>query len=154
LILLPGPEVKDDVPSKAKELARQVMHINRRFLATKIPDRAVIFNLFTQDTSASQEPPPPRLDDGTVDATVNAAALVPDGGQGSEATTGPVTPFPRFAHLLGQSFEAAGRFRLDNVDHVAIIRGEPSGDWFPFVSDCFNVAGARKSRRSEASCSW
>jgi hypothetical protein len=141
LILLPGPEVKDDIPTKAKELARQVIGINRRFLATKIPDRAVIFNLFTQDITASQERPAPYLDDNTIEATGQTPN---DDGQGNEATTRPVTPFPRYAHLLGHSFEASGRFRLENVDHLDLIRGEPNGDWFSWISTLFHVPGARK----------
>jgi hypothetical protein len=123
LVLLPGPDVGDRTLSKVRELARQVAGINDRFLATKILDRGVIFNAFTQDERASQKQ-----------------------SHGEDVATGPVTPFSRYSHHAGHSFEATGRFRLSEIDHLALIRGESGGEyWFEWLSGLFNLEGLRKS---------
>jgi hypothetical protein len=57
----------------------------------------------------------------------------------------PVTPFPRYAHHSGQSFEPAGRFRLNSTDHADLVHGDPNNEgWISSVSDIFNVHGSRK----------
>jgi hypothetical protein len=139
LVLLPGPDVGDRTLSKVRELARQVTWINERFLATKILDRAVMFNVFTQNERASQKQSP--LGENTVDAT----ATGPDVRDGEDVAAGPVTPFPRYSHHLGHSFEAAGRFRVSDVDHLALIRGESGGEnWIARLSALFNRESLRK----------
>jgi hypothetical protein len=140
LVLLPGPEIRDGILSKVKELARQVATVNQRFLATKIPDRAAVFNLFTRITPKNEEPNP-------VDANLAGVdGLGPkDTRDQDEGAADPATPFAQDAHFIGNSFEAAARFPRGDVDHLSLIRGERSGQWLSSLSNLFNVDGSRKS---------
>lgn len=139
MVLLPGPHIGDDILSKVTELARQVTRINQRFLATKILDRAAIFNLFVQNKLDSKK------ENSIDDNNIGVAAPDVDATDEDDDAADAVTPFRRYTHHLGHSFEAVGRSRLDDVDHVALVRGEPSGAWFPWLSDIFNVPGFGKS---------
>ncbi|RYP78211.1 hypothetical protein DL771_000688 [Monosporascus sp. 5C6A] len=130
LILLPGPEVRNRVLRKVKNLARQVNKVNQYFLATKLLDRAAIFNIFTQNVRDS--PRQNHVDENAADSTDS---------RDEDDLPNPVTPFPRYAHFTGQSFEATGRFRLEGTDHVDLVRGEASYDWLSRVSNMFNVNG-------------
>ncbi|PTB35375.1 hypothetical protein M441DRAFT_41404 [Trichoderma asperellum CBS 433.97] len=49
LILLPGPEIRNQAVTKIKNLANQVNRVNEAFPATKLLDRALIFNVLTRD---------------------------------------------------------------------------------------------------------
>jgi hypothetical protein len=138
LVLLPGPVIRDGIPSKVKELARQVNLVNHRFLTTKLPDRAAIFNLFTDIVPKQQKS---ELVD---EKTAETAALNPDSSDQDGRAPDPVTPFTRIVHHIGHSFDAAGRFARDDVDHNSLIRGEPSGKWLSLLSDLFNVDGSRE----------
>jgi hypothetical protein len=121
--------------SKVQHLARQVDKVTQRFLATKLLDRAAIFNVFSQSTRDSLRQNP--VDKNTPEGT---------DPNGDDDLPGPVTPFPRYGHYSGQSFEAGLRIRLDNTDHLDLIRGGLSFDyWFSDVSSIFNVSGCRKS---------
>ncbi|KAI1099976.1 putative ankyrin repeat protein [Jackrogersella minutella] len=130
LMLLPGSDIKRNILSKVKNLARQVNSANQRFLATKILDRAVIFNIFVQSKRDSWEQNP-------VDDDV-ASIMVP---RNKDYPSDPVTPFPRYAHHIGNSFDATGRLRLNEMDHLDLIRGDPKDHWFSDVSKIFNVDG-------------
>ncbi|KAI2472567.1 putative ankyrin repeat protein [Annulohypoxylon bovei var. microspora] len=112
LILLPGPEIRERVLSKVKNLARQVNKINHNFLATKILDRAAIFNVYSDVFPRTPEDPPD-----------------------------PVTPFQPCAHFIGQAFEAVGRLRCRYIDHVDLIRGDPKREWIPTVFKIFSSSG-------------
>jgi hypothetical protein len=139
LLLLPGPQINHGRLAKSKELARQVTMINERFFGTKVLDRAGIFNLFTQNSSQSREKC--RIDG------KDAGGLIPTllHTNEEEDTPGPVTPFPRYAHHIGHVFEAAGRSRLNGLDHSAFTRGgAPGAMWLPWISDLFNVDGFRE----------
>ena len=140
MVLLPGPHIGDGTLSKVTELARQVTRINQRFLATKILDRAAIFNMFIQNKLDGKKEN--RIDGNNM----GAAAPDVDGTDEDDDAADTVTPFRRYTHHLGHSFETVGRFRIDDVDHVALVRGEPNGVWFPWLSDVFNVPGFGKSR--------
>ncbi|KAF7554349.1 hypothetical protein G7Z17_g2957 [Cylindrodendrum hubeiense] len=131
LILLPGPEIRNRVLPKVRNLAVQVNKTNQSFLATKLFDRAVIFNIFTQSVVDS-------LSQKHIDETIGA-----DGTdlEKKESLENAVTPFPRYAHFVGHSFEAAGRLRLTNVDHLNHTRGDADDEWFSFVSDMVNESG-------------
>lgn len=142
LVLLPGPEIRDRTLSKARELARQVTRVNQRFLATKILDRAAIFNVFTHPEREDMKQNP--VDEGTV----KAKGPGPDDMGQDDDMADPVTPFSRYVHHYGHSFEGAGRARLLDVDHLALVRGEPSrklGSWFSWLSTHFNAKAFRKS---------
>ncbi|KAI1370783.1 putative ankyrin repeat protein [Hypoxylon crocopeplum] len=131
LILLPRPDIRERIWSKVKNLAHQVNSVNRRFLTTKILDRATIFNVFIQSSRDS-------LKRNLID---NDAANITELG-GADDLVDPVTPFPRYAHDAGQSFEAAGRTRLDTTHHVDLVRGDPDNNWLSSVSGMFNVSGS------------
>lgn len=123
--------------SKARELARQVTRTNEQFLSTKILDRSAVFNVFSQNLRHSRKQNP--IDENTAGET----GLVPDGSAEDDNAAGPVTPFTRYSHHDGHSFEAAGRIRVFHADHAALVRGE--GGWFLMLSGYFNVIGYRKS---------
>lgn len=133
LILLPGPEIKNGVLRRVKELARQVVRINQRFLATKLPDRAAILNVFATQTNCRNQEPSSRNE-----ATAGPVAPHPDNSGPEDGVADPVIPFSQDAHYIGQSFEAAGRFARENVDHVALVRGEPSGQSPSSLRDVLN----------------
>lgn len=136
LILLPGPEIKNRVLPNVRNLASQVNMINQRFLGTKILDRAATFNIFTQSVrdSLAQKP----IGDDTIGA--DGTDLTKE-----ENLQNPVTPFPRYAHLIGHSFEAVGRFPCTDIDHVKHVQGDADNDWNLAVSEIFNVPGCSKS---------
>jgi hypothetical protein len=142
LVLLPGPEpIADGVLRKVKELARQVTKTNQRFLATKLPDRAAIINLFTQVVCKNQKQSP-VAEDGAGPAAPN-----PNDNDQGDNLADPVTPFPQYAHYIGHSFEAAGKIPIEDVDHLALVNGGLSGEWLSSLSrSVFSLRdGFRKS---------
>ena len=139
LVLLPGPEIEDRT-LKVRELARQVTGVNERFLATKLLDRASIFNIYTQVERSSQKPNP-------VDETIVEATALSSDARDEEDMVDPVTPFLRHTHTLGQSFEAFGAGRVTDADHVTLVRGEVNGGWFAYLTERFHVNGRRESQR-------
>ncbi|KAI0119519.1 putative ankyrin repeat protein [Daldinia grandis] len=128
LILLPGPDIRSRVLTKVRNLARQVSTINQGFLATKILDRAVIFNLFAHNIHDSLKQG--NADDKTPDVLDDKDENDP---------SHPVTPFSRYTHFIGQSFEAAGRTRCEYVNHIDFIQGHRGNLWLTSLSDMFNV---------------
>jgi hypothetical protein len=139
LVLLPGPDIGGRTLSKVRELARQVTRVNKRFLATKILDRAAIFNVFTHRSGRSSKQNP--IDEAT---TEGAAPGLNGGGEDDDAAN-LITPFPRYTHHQGHSFEAAGRFLEGIVQHADLTRGQESTDSFSVMSGLFNVPGFCKS---------
>ncbi|KAI8966064.1 putative ankyrin repeat protein [Daldinia sp. FL1419] len=123
LVHLPGPEIRNRVVNKVKELAHQVDRINQNFLETKILDRAVVFNVLSYDTRSLRQ--------GDVDdtATNDISLKVYDD------LLHPVTPFIRYAHFVGQSFEAAGRISYVDIDHKDFIHGDTTYYWLLDVSN-------------------
>jgi hypothetical protein len=146
LVLLPGPEIGGRTLSKVRELARQVTRVNQRFLATKILDRAAIFNVIAHpETQPEREYRKRNLAD---ESTVKTTASSLDDMDEDDDIAAAVTPFSRYAHHHGHSFEGPGWFRLRDVDHLALVRGAPSGkfgEWFSWLSGFFNMKGLRKS---------
>lgn len=136
LILLPGPEIKYRVLPKVRNLASQVNMINQRFLGTKILDRAATFNIFTESVRdvLAQKP----IGDDTIGAVGTDRTK-------EENLQDPVTPFPRYAHLIGHSFEAIGRFPCADIDHMKHVQGDADDGWNLAVSGMFNVPGCSKS---------
>ncbi|KAK4244200.1 hypothetical protein C7999DRAFT_44090 [Corynascus novoguineensis] len=117
LLLLPGPKITNGIPAKVKELGRQVTRANQRFLSTKIIDRAVVFNVFVQNPRKTSKQ---------------------DSIDKSTAEPIPATPFPRYAHELGHSFETAGRFVMVDLNHKSLIKG---GEWVQWLAEQFNSPG-------------
>jgi hypothetical protein len=119
LLLLPGPEIRNKLFAKVRHLAKQVDLANQRFLTTKLFDRACIYNYFVQDVKASlaetspiDENPAPVDGVGSKSVDVNKA----------------VTPFSRYAHFVGHSFEASGRWRANQMSHLNLVRDEASSN--------------------------
>lgn len=109
--------------------------INERFLGTKILDRAASFNIFTQSVGdiLAQRP--------TGDGTIGAVATNPTK---QDNLQDPVNSFPRYAHSIGHSFEAIGRFPCADIDHVKLVQGDADSGWNLAVSGMFNVPGCSK----------
>ncbi|KAL6887054.1 putative ankyrin repeat protein [Trichoderma evansii] len=128
LLLLPGPDIRYGFLSKVRNLASHVNRINQDFLATKLLDRAAIFNIFVQNWRDSLRK---RRAEGDESIPEVEEYDIPD----------PVTPFSRYTHFIGQSFEAAGRIRINRIDHADLIRGDWDDRWMLEVSDLFNAAG-------------
>ncbi|KAM0514996.1 hypothetical protein ACHAPE_006318 [Trichoderma viride] len=116
LVLLPGPEIRKKIFVKVRHLAKQVNRANQRFLTTKLFDRACIFNHFIQDVKASRA-------EGLADDN-----STPDDGVDYENVDldKAVTPFRRYAHFVGHSFEASGKFRSHHMGHLDLVRDEAS----------------------------
>lgn len=132
LILLPGPEIRNKVFSKVQHLAKQITNINDNFLATKLFDRAAIFNIFSQNIRDSLK--------GTASDKVTD---IDSDKQNDIDEFNTVTPFPRYVHFAGQSFESAGRIRVQPIDHIDLVRGDPDDEWITGVSDILNIDGCR-----------
>ncbi|KAI5924974.1 putative ankyrin repeat protein [Camillea tinctor] len=131
LILLRGPDIKKNVISKVKNLTHQVDNINQSFVTTKILDHAAIFNIFSQNSYDSQIQKP----------ISNDIANATEPGS-TDDLANPVTPFPQYAHHIGQSFEAAGRISLNTTAHTDLVRGDPRNKWLSRVSNMFNLRGS------------
>lgn len=136
LILLPGPDIKHQTIRKVKNLASQVNKANQDFLATKILDRAAIFNIITENIRESLEQKP-------ID---NSASYTYGPGVYKANPPNRVAPFPRYAHSIGHSFEAAGRINCDNLGHLDLVRGRSDYEddwWTTMVSNVLNTNGYR-----------
>ncbi|KAK6952058.1 hypothetical protein Daesc_006587 [Daldinia eschscholtzii] len=133
LIRLPGPEIRNMVPNKVKVLAQQVDRINQSFLATKMLDRAVIINHFTHNTYDSLR------EAGLANGDVDDTHLTDEDEYNFSF---PVTPFSRYSHFIGHSFEAFGRISCRIVDHADFIKGDPNKVWLFLISKLFNVSGS------------
>ncbi|KAJ8131775.1 hypothetical protein O1611_g1848 [Lasiodiplodia mahajangana] len=132
MMLFPGPEITDELWTKVTHLAHQIESVNQHFLGTKIFDRATIFNIFTQMRPDSLKQR--SLGD-------NAGNISELGIADEQANS--ITPFPRYTHTIGHSFEAAGRNQLYIQNHIDIVRGQLLDDkWFDLVSSNFNVSGS------------
>ncbi|KAH6603971.1 hypothetical protein Trco_007417 [Trichoderma cornu-damae] len=129
LLLLPGPDITYGFSSKVRNLAYHINRINGDFLATKLLDRAAVFNIFVQNRRDSLRQR--RADGDESVPKIASKGDVPD----------PVTPFSRYTHFIGHSFEAAGRFRIDKMNHADLIRGDPDDHWTTAVSNVFNTDG-------------
>lgn len=132
LLLLPGPDIRHGFLSKVRNLASQVNRSNEDFLATKLLDRAAIFNVFVQNWRDSLRQRRAGGDESIPEIEVHGD--VPD----------PITPFSRYTHLIGHSFEAAGRIRINQMNHSDLVRGDPDDLWITDVSGLFNTEGCSK----------
>ncbi|KAI1128725.1 putative ankyrin repeat protein [Nemania abortiva] len=131
LIMLPGPEIRERMLSKAKELAYQVDRSNQLFLSTKILDRAVIFDIFAQNSQDSLSQAPV--------AHVTDTAEPKNTYQPSD----PISPFPQYAHCSSLSFAAATRYRLNSTNHEDLIQGDPNREgWLSTIFNMFNRGGS------------
>ena len=113
LVLLPGPEIKHQTINKVKTLARQVHRANRQFSATKILDRAAIFNIFSRSMRESFNCCP-------FDKT---SVYFWDVEMYKDDPPDVLTPFTPYVHSSGQSFESAARFSEVGLDHLDLVRG-------------------------------
>ncbi|KAH6691545.1 putative ankyrin repeat protein [Plectosphaerella plurivora] len=130
LLRLPGPDIRKNIAHKAWHLAHQVDQTNQLFLATKIFDRAVIFNIFSHNICNSLRQDP------VIDDPARVKELI------GESPSDPVTPLSRYTHLVGHSFETAGRMPWQEIDHQALVRGDPEDYWVPAMANMFPKAGA------------
>lgn len=110
LILLPGPKISRMTLVKVKHLAKQVNRINHNFLETKLLERASVFNFLIQSVERSLEEMP--------------AGVKPKEDYSDDAIEKAVTPFKRYAHFIGHSFEGAGRWRWNDFSHLDFVREE------------------------------
>ncbi|SPJ73238.1 uncharacterized protein FTOL_02968 [Fusarium torulosum] len=119
LLLLPGPEIRNKLFAKVRHLATQVDLANQRFLTTKLFDRACIYNYFVQDVKASLA---------EIHPTDENITLVNGVGSKIGDLNKAVTPFSRYAHFVGHSFEASGRQRASPMSHLNLVRDEASSN--------------------------
>ncbi|KAF5642482.1 ankyrin repeat [Fusarium tjaetaba] len=130
LIQLPGPEIKNKTIPKIKHLSRQIESTNLKFLATKLFDKATIFNIFIQDPKASLAAKPAD------DKSLGADGIDYEGEDFSKA----ITPFSRNSHFVGHSFEAAGRWRWDDYGQMDFVC-ENISSFFSDISYAFGATG-------------
>jgi hypothetical protein len=135
LLQIPGPRIEDGLLGKVTSLARQVDMANKRFLATKLLDRAAIFHIFTANARHS-------LEHGNLTDLDPISLWRSTGFESLEAVPNPVTPFPRYTHSIGHSLEYAGRYRMGRTDHSGVMRAEVLNDvWFQWASKLMTTAG-------------
>jgi hypothetical protein len=95
---------------KVRRLANQVDRINHNFSTTKLLERASVFNFFVQEVRRSLAQMP--------------AGMKPDKDYSNDGIENAMTPFKRYAHFVGHSFEGAGRWRWNNINHLDFVREE------------------------------
>ncbi|UKZ79628.1 hypothetical protein TrVFT333_007388 [Trichoderma virens FT-333] len=135
LIQLPGPHTIKNFPmEKANCLASQVNRINQTFSSTKLIDRAVIFNIFTQTSDETSDHDCSLANDWGNHGTPNALKVV--------------TPFRGSAHSIGLPYAAVGVFALRTIGRLDLVKGGTQDeDWPSQVSALCDTAygGKRKS---------
>jgi hypothetical protein len=130
---LPGPDIGHNFLNKVRNLAFHVNRSNEEFLATKLLDRAAIFNVFAQNWRDSLRQRRAEGDDN-----------IPEDYE-RDNMPDPVTPFTRYTHFIGHSFEASGRIRKDWINHADLIRGGNGQEpWVNPLSKMFNTDGCSK----------
>ncbi|CEI63686.1 unnamed protein product [Fusarium venenatum] len=132
LVNLPGPDIKKQTFMKVKHLADQIARTNTRFVATKLLDRACIFNIISQSISDSLAG---KADDNKFEG---ADGCNYEQDRTWSKTT--VTPFHRYTHFIGHSFEASGRRRNNQINHLDLIRDEGCS-LLNLFSDIFKMTG-------------
>ncbi|KAG8674131.1 hypothetical protein FPOAC1_000094 [Fusarium poae] len=108
LLFLPGPDIQRGVSRIVEHLTEQISLTNKQFVTTKLLDRACIFNIISRSITDSLT----EIADGRNYDKVRAW---------SKAT---VTPFHRYSHFIGHSFESSGRVHQRTVNHLDLIRDE------------------------------
>ncbi|KAL7919235.1 putative ankyrin repeat protein [Trichoderma austrokoningii] len=128
LLSLPGPPIGYGLLHKVRNMACSIQKINDNFLATKLLDRALIFNVFVQN-----------WDDSLRQRRALGYDSIPEGYEYDDVPH-PITSFPRYTHHIGHSFEAFGRVRLNVADHANLIRGDYWNElWIEQISDILNA---------------
>ncbi|KAJ4859870.1 ankyrin repeats (3 copies) domain-containing protein [Trichoderma breve] len=134
LILLQGPAIRTQLLKKVKMLANQVERANQTFLSTKLFYRVTIFNIFTHNTH----------DVKNQRSFKNKAAHTSSMKNNQEVLDipTPITPFADFGYGIGYPIESAGRFVLDKVHHLDMVRGDgPDESWVTRILSMFNIGG-------------
>lgn len=109
------------------------MRINRQFLATKLLDRATILNILVQKKLESPK-----------EGQIGGCASHDGKNESNSDHCETETPFTTFAQSLSQSFEAAGRIHLNQMDHSKLVRGDEQDPWPTCASTLFNANGSRQ----------
>ncbi|KAM0512787.1 hypothetical protein ACHAPE_008540 [Trichoderma viride] len=134
LIMLQRPAIKTQLLRKVKRLANQVERANQTFLSTKLFDRAVIFNILTQNIRDTESSRP------SDDKTTNATAIKND--YDNLDASAAATPLSSFTYAVGHSFESVGRYVLEKLDHLHVVSGDGSDEsWVRRISNMFNMDG-------------
>ncbi|CAG1991720.1 unnamed protein product, partial [Fusarium graminearum] len=147
LMTLPGPEIPNDRLGKIKNIARQIEDINIHYLKSRLFHRLTTFNVFhlmdipeaVLDEELKGESvvvlnPTNNTDDDKNDLTSTGVAQ-PDQVyqkmpiQHSAPTltkfpVSPASPFSRYTLTTYNSMEVASRFRVKNIDHASLVRGD------------------------------
>ncbi|KAL5083315.1 hypothetical protein Trisim1_001767 [Trichoderma cf. simile WF8] len=132
LILLQGPAIRAQLLKKVKMLAGQVERANQTFLNTKLFSRVAIFNIFAQNIHDARNQRSFK-DEVTHTRSMKNNLEVLD-------MPAPATPFSRFGHGIGHPFESVGRYGLNNIDHLHLVRGDgPDEPWVTPILNMFNV---------------
>ncbi|KAG5811160.1 hypothetical protein H9Q74_013689 [Fusarium xylarioides] len=155
LISLPGPELKKDRVRKIKNITNQVEAINTEFLQSKLMRRSTNINIYhlkdlpdEEKTKSTVDPPP--VDDAT-DGNTENDSLSPQETlsipiENSQLSfTGlpksPRAPFGRYSISTFTTFDASNQFRLLDIDHVELVRGdeksEPDENWVSYMAKRF-----------------
>ncbi|KAL6793069.1 ankyrin repeat protein [Trichoderma sp. SZMC 28012] len=134
LILRQGPTIRTQLLKKVKTLADQVERANQTFLSTKLFYRVAIVNVFAHNIHDTKNQRSfEDKETHTRDMKSNQKAL---------NTPAPITPFSHFGHGIGHPFESAGRFVLDKVHHLDMVRGDgPDESWVTQILSIFNIDG-------------
>ncbi|KAL6364057.1 hypothetical protein LRP88_03490 [Fusarium phalaenopsidis] len=117
LISLPGPDIKNGVMRKIRNLAQQVDKINLQFLDTKLSSRLVSIKVFHLDALKTDESSDNQTD-GTTDPS---SALM-------ELPTAPASPFSRYTVTMHHTFSALGVFSQEAISQADLVRGDGDKD--------------------------
>jgi hypothetical protein len=135
LVFLPGPDIKRGVSRKVEHLTEQISLTNKQFVTTKLLDRACIFNIISQSIVDTMKD--------IADANKLEGADGRNYGKDRTWSNATVTPFHRYSHFIGHSFESSGRVRQHDINHLDLTRDEGCSALETF-SERFEMAGFSK----------
>ncbi|KAF4465431.1 ankyrin repeat [Fusarium albosuccineum] len=129
LISLPGPDVRNGIIAKVKNLSHQVDKINTQFLDSRLFSRLVSINVFY--LQQSREHPLLALDTTTSGyqnenchqetwTSTEHGIHLPS----IEFPSKSAFPFSRYTPTMHNTFELDSRYRQDAIDHLGLVRGD------------------------------
>ncbi|KAM0348148.1 hypothetical protein ACHAP4_011103 [Fusarium culmorum] len=151
LMTLPGPDITHDRLSKVKNIARQIEDINMHYLKSILVHRLTsinVFHLMDIPEAGIQEELNENLvaaSNLTNDADDDKNNLIGTGVTQIDQVQKPMSvqhstptstklptvlasPFSRYTLTTFISMETAGRFRVKNIDHASLVRGDEKSD--------------------------
>jgi len=161
LVQFPGPRIETDVIRRVKRLADQIEKANRRFLATRLLERAAIFHLFndqqhaghsqdetkdeTKDETPDETEDDSREEGETADDQQHKSITTKHQDSRASVTDTPISPFCYHTRQPRFPFESAGLVSTKALKFELLVHGDPQDYYLSQLSALVNAPGFRKS---------